>query len=114
MRLNTDAPVVYTFLATLILLLGVSAAIVIRSLILRRRHRALVEEAIRNGTYVSPEQRRRQRRERPKLFEATLHDFDSEMDKWAGVVVRGTLDLQAIALCSRMFFSVIYSFFLPR
>lgn len=42
----------YTFLATLVLLLSVSAAIVIRSLLLRRRHRRLVEEAIRNGTYV--------------------------------------------------------------
>ncbi|KIY66253.1 hypothetical protein CYLTODRAFT_423597 [Cylindrobasidium torrendii FP15055 ss-10] len=44
----------YTFLATLILLLGVSAAIVFRSLVLRRRHRAMVAEAIRNGTWVPP------------------------------------------------------------
>ncbi|KAJ2914670.1 hypothetical protein MD484_g5737, partial [Candolleomyces efflorescens] len=43
---------VYTFLATLVLLLSVSAAIVIRSFILRRRHRRMVEEAIRNGTWV--------------------------------------------------------------
>jgi hypothetical protein len=45
---------VYTFLATLVLLLGVSAAIVIRSLLLRRRHRRMIEEAIRNGTWVPP------------------------------------------------------------
>ncbi|KAG2006079.1 hypothetical protein CC2G_002426 [Coprinopsis cinerea AmutBmut pab1-1] len=45
---------VYTFLATLVLLLSVSAAIVIRSFMLRRRHRRLVEEAIRNGTWVPP------------------------------------------------------------
>ncbi|KAF8200285.1 hypothetical protein BJ912DRAFT_626834 [Pholiota molesta] len=44
----------YTFLATLVLLLSVSAAIVIRSFILRRRHRLMVEEAIRNGTWVPP------------------------------------------------------------
>ncbi|KAJ3535615.1 hypothetical protein NMY22_g6407 [Coprinellus aureogranulatus] len=43
---------VYTFLATLVLLLSVSAAIVIRSFILRRRHRLLVEEAMRNGTFI--------------------------------------------------------------
>lgn len=42
---------VYTFLATLVLLLGVSLAIVLRSLCLRRRHRRMVEEAIRNGTF---------------------------------------------------------------
>lgn len=44
----------YTFLATLFLLLTVSGVIVIRSFILRRRHRRLVEEAIRNGTWVPP------------------------------------------------------------
>ena len=44
----------YTFLATLFLLLTVSGVIVIRSFILRRRHRLLVEEAIRNGTWVPP------------------------------------------------------------
>ncbi|PPQ68246.1 hypothetical protein CVT25_005315 [Psilocybe cyanescens] len=44
----------YTFLATLVLLLSVSAAIVIRSFVLRRRHRLMVEEAIRNGTWVPP------------------------------------------------------------
>ena len=49
-----DSPTVYTFLATLVLLLSVSAAIVVRSFILRRRHRLMVEEAIRNGTWVPP------------------------------------------------------------
>ncbi|KAG6884771.1 hypothetical protein C0993_008374 [Termitomyces sp. T159_Od127] len=44
----------YTFLATLVLLLSVSAAIILRSLYLRRRHQRLVEEAIRNGTWVPP------------------------------------------------------------
>lgn len=38
--------------ATLVLLLSVSAAIVARSYIIRRRQRRAVEEAIRNGTYV--------------------------------------------------------------
>ncbi|KAJ7632061.1 hypothetical protein B0H17DRAFT_1217615 [Mycena rosella] len=45
-------PAVYTFLATLILLLGVSSAIVVRSLLLRRRHAHMVAEAIANGTWV--------------------------------------------------------------
>ncbi|TRM64825.1 hypothetical protein BD626DRAFT_490003 [Schizophyllum amplum] len=63
----------YTFLATLILLLGVSAAIVVRSLILRRRHRALVEEAIRNGTWIPPATRPRvDLSKKPKLHEAYL------------------------------------------
>ncbi|KAF5374037.1 hypothetical protein D9757_010075 [Collybiopsis confluens] len=42
---------VYTFLATLVLLLGISGAIVARSLVLRRRHRRMIEEAIRNRHY---------------------------------------------------------------
>ena len=45
---------VYTFLATLILLLSVSGLIAVRSYILRRRHQRMIEEAIRNGTYVPP------------------------------------------------------------
>ncbi|KAG6888887.1 hypothetical protein C0995_005142 [Termitomyces sp. Mi166 len=44
----------YTFLATLVLLLSVSAAIILRSLLLRRRHQRMVAEAIRNGTWVPP------------------------------------------------------------
>ncbi|KAK2460434.1 hypothetical protein APHAL10511_007599 [Amanita phalloides] len=44
----------YTFLATLVLLLVVSAAIVVRSFVLRRRHRMMIEEAIRNGTLFPP------------------------------------------------------------
>jgi len=44
----------YTFLATLVLLLSVSAAIVARSFVLRRRHRLMMEEAIRNGTWIPP------------------------------------------------------------
>ncbi|KAH6904346.1 hypothetical protein BKA70DRAFT_1296335 [Coprinopsis sp. MPI-PUGE-AT-0042] len=56
-RTGTSAALyLYTFLATLFLLLTVSAVIVIRSFILRRRHRRLVEEAIRNGTWVPPPQ----------------------------------------------------------
>ncbi|KZT21761.1 hypothetical protein NEOLEDRAFT_1138969 [Neolentinus lepideus HHB14362 ss-1] len=42
----------YTFLATLILLLSISAAIVFRSLIIRQRHRRLIQQAILDGTYV--------------------------------------------------------------
>ncbi|KAJ6522430.1 hypothetical protein DFH09DRAFT_1330566 [Mycena vulgaris] len=44
----------YMLLVTLILLLDVSSAIVMRSLLLRRRHRCVVEEAIANGTWVPP------------------------------------------------------------
>jgi hypothetical protein len=67
----------YTFLATLVLLLGVSAAIVVRSLVLRRRHRRMIEEAIRNGTYVPPNVLANSRgridlAKKPKMWEATL------------------------------------------
>ncbi|KAL1682935.1 hypothetical protein EV122DRAFT_249098 [Schizophyllum commune] len=81
----------YTFLATLILLLGVSAAIVIRSLILRRRHRALVEEAIRNGTWIPPATRPRvDLSKKPKLHEAFLdahstHTQDADWLSWDGI-----------------------------
>ncbi|KAF9007073.1 hypothetical protein BDQ17DRAFT_1423152 [Cyathus striatus] len=72
-------PIVYTFLATLVLLLSVSAAIVIRSFILRRRHRAMIEEAIRNGTWVAPPlasmgggRPKVDLSKKPKLYEAYL------------------------------------------
>lgn len=68
----------YTFLATLVLLLTVSAAIVVRSFILRRRHRLMVEEAIRNGTWIPPTQPSRPARvdlsKKPVLWEAYIDD----------------------------------------
>jgi len=51
---NPTHPTVYTFLATLVLLLSVSAAIILRSLVLRRRHRRMLNDAIRNGLWVPP------------------------------------------------------------
>ncbi|KAJ7654098.1 hypothetical protein DFH06DRAFT_1416930 [Mycena polygramma] len=61
----------YTFLATLILLLGVSSAIVVRSLLLRRRHRRLIAEAIANGTWVPPAPRVRvDLKKKPRLWDA--------------------------------------------
>ena len=42
----------FTFLATLLLLLAVSCAIVIRSLVLRRRFRRRVQEALANGVIL--------------------------------------------------------------
>ncbi|GJE89118.1 hypothetical protein PsYK624_052120 [Phanerochaete sordida] len=69
----------YTFLVTLVLLLTVSGAIVTRSVVLRRRHRRLVEEAIRNGTYVPPASRTRRRLgEKPVLHDAFLGLGDPE------------------------------------
>ena len=69
---------VYTFLATLVLLLAVSGAIVVRSFILRRRHRRMVEEAIRNGTWIPPTPAVRPARvdlsKKPELWEAYLGD----------------------------------------
>ncbi|KAK0451195.1 uncharacterized protein EV420DRAFT_1482599 [Desarmillaria tabescens] len=85
--LNSSASLyLYTFLATLILLLGVSAAIVFRSLILRRRHRRMVEEAIRNGTWIPPTNGRGMRfdpSQKPIMYEAAMniqknrHDWEA-------------------------------------
>ncbi|KAK0200560.1 hypothetical protein DFS33DRAFT_1362543 [Desarmillaria ectypa] len=85
--LNSSASLyLYTFLATLILLLGVSAAIVFRSLILRRRHRRMVEEAIRNGTWIPPTNGRGIRfdpSQKPIMYEAAMnvqknhHDWEA-------------------------------------
>ncbi|KAI0920130.1 hypothetical protein AcW1_001952 [Taiwanofungus camphoratus] len=64
----------YTFLATLVLLLSVSAAIVVRSYLIRRRQRRQLEEAIRDGTYIPPPQLSRQRKfgEKPSLHDVYL------------------------------------------
>lgn len=40
--------------ATLVLLIAISALVIGRTFILRRRQQRLIEEAIRNGTYVPP------------------------------------------------------------
>ncbi|KAG6918733.1 hypothetical protein DXG01_012218 [Tephrocybe rancida] len=83
----------YTFLATLVLLLSVSAAIILRSLLLRRRHQRMVEEAIRNGTWVPPSPggsgpfglggggRRVDLTKKPKLWEAYVGDRESPAQK---------------------------------
>jgi len=85
----------YTFLATLVLLLAVSSGIVIRSLVMRRRHQRFVEAAIRAGTWNPSRDpfnnvlmndlglggRRRRRRdigEKPRLWEVRLANEESE------------------------------------
>lgn len=75
-------------LATLVILLGVSGAIVLRSFTIRRRTQRLVEEAIRNGTYVPPEARvPAHLLEKPKLHDTHIgHGALSE--KWADYRVR--------------------------
>ncbi|KAI0643269.1 hypothetical protein C8Q79DRAFT_168628 [Trametes meyenii] len=60
----------YTFLATLILLLLVSATIIARSYVIRRRHREFIAQAIANGTYVPPARIRIGKK--PKMFEVAL------------------------------------------
>ena len=86
--------------ATLVLLLAVSSAIVIRSLILRRRHQRLVEEAIRTGTWLphhfnSTSRRRRDVGQKPRLWESWLNphndDDDAEENEkrnWGDILVR--------------------------
>ncbi|KZT05165.1 uncharacterized protein LAESUDRAFT_727416 [Laetiporus sulphureus 93-53] len=70
-----------TSAATLVLLLSVSAAIVVRSYILRRRQRRLFEEAMQNGSFSMPSSapgRRRWTLTRPVLHDAHVCvDYDS-------------------------------------
>ncbi|KAG2139830.1 uncharacterized protein EDB93DRAFT_692331 [Suillus bovinus] len=82
---SSAALYLYTFLATLVLLLAVSSAIVIRSLVLRRRHQRIVEEAIRAGTWLPHQaydprgsRRRRDIGKKPKLWEAWLRSGEEE------------------------------------
>ncbi|TDL22118.1 hypothetical protein BD410DRAFT_788805 [Rickenella mellea] len=63
----------FTFLATLLLLLAVSTAIVVRSFIIRRRFRRRVEEALAQGIYLpNAHGRRRDFGEKPILWDAHL------------------------------------------
>lgn len=85
---------------TLILLLGVSAAIVVRSYMMRRNQRRLIEEAIRNGTYVPPPERRTKKAfgKKPQLTDVYLGSWDDEgqygeegysihSEKWTDIMV---------------------------
>ena len=68
------------------LLLGVSAAIVLRSMALRMRHRRMIEEAIRNGTYIPPSARPAFRAsDRPKMYDVYIEE--GEPGKWEKVLV---------------------------
>lgn len=65
---------------------------VIRSLMMRARQRRAIEEAIRNGTYVPPDQiPRRQPPVKPTLFDAHLDgvdDIEGGEKGWSKIVVR--------------------------
>ncbi|KZP20565.1 hypothetical protein FIBSPDRAFT_891880 [Athelia psychrophila] len=85
----------------------VSGAIVIRSYVLRRRHQAIVEEAIRNGTWVPPpfaSGRRGGRRdvgEKPKMWDAWVGKdrevMDVDSDAGHGASIGGWGDLLPIS-----------------
>ncbi|KAI6101040.1 hypothetical protein EDD16DRAFT_402557 [Pisolithus croceorrhizus] len=80
-------PAVYTFIATLVILLAVASAIVGRSFILRRRHHRLLDHPIRQGgvaaggrlwTFgndISPEVRRGVVREKPRVWQTWIQSF---------------------------------------
>ncbi|KAG8898797.1 hypothetical protein FRC01_010759, partial [Tulasnella sp. 417] len=98
----------FTFLTTLLLLLGVSCAIIARSVMHRRRYRRRVEEALARGLPLPPDlvqetqeaeanlqlvltgrTRRRKRRPplgpKPVLWEVSLDD-DKGRDDWVGIL----------------------------
>jgi len=80
----------FTFLATLFLLLFVSSAIILRSIVLRRRFRRRLEEAILGGVIphnpTGRVSRRRAIGEKPKLWEA--HVTPASDDTWDAIIVR--------------------------
>jgi len=77
---GTSALYLYTFLATLLLLLGISAVIICRSILIRRRTRRLIEEAIANGTWIPPAGRAPVNlAEKPLLYDVYT-DSDPEKD----------------------------------
>jgi len=78
---GTSALYLYTFLATLLLLLGISAVIVCRSIIMRRRTRRLIEEAIANGTWIPPVVRAPVNLARKPLLYDVYTDLDLEKDR---------------------------------
>ena len=79
----------FTFLATLLLLLAVSCAIVMRSFVLRRRFRRRVEEALAAGIILPQHPpRKRDFGEKPRLWDAWLTPTDT---KWSSIMVRSSI-----------------------
>ncbi|KAH8114330.1 hypothetical protein DFH11DRAFT_1766604 [Phellopilus nigrolimitatus] len=77
----------FTFLATLLLLLAVSCAIVIRSLVIRRRFQRRVQEALAQGIILPPQpgQRRRGFGKKPKLWDAWIAPDDGDV-QWKSLM----------------------------
>ena len=78
----------FTFLATLLLLLAVSCAIVIRSLIIRRRFRRRYEEALAAGI-ILPQQgiKRRDFGAKPEMSDSWLAPA-AYVPRWTDFMVR--------------------------
>ncbi|ETW77655.1 hypothetical protein HETIRDRAFT_421763 [Heterobasidion irregulare TC 32-1] len=76
---------------TLVLLLTVSATIVFRSTLLRRRQRTAILAAIANGTYVPPSPPSRANQsvfgEKPRMYEVFLDEDKARSQKWASLAV---------------------------
>ena len=80
----------FTFLATLVLLILISFAIIVRSFVLRRRFRRRVEEALAAGAILpvpAPRgnRQRRDHRERPIIYDTWVK---SGGEKWQYMMVR--------------------------
>ncbi|KAI0338663.1 hypothetical protein BDW22DRAFT_1432457 [Trametopsis cervina] len=91
----------YTFLVTILILFALSTAIVVRSIVLRRRHRAIVEEAIRNGTYIPPLRRRTGLGEKPVMHDVFVYyDHNSDSDDMSSDWWQRVLPVTAVTVTS--------------
>ena len=91
---------VYCLPVTLVLLLAVSGAIIVRSYMMRRRHQRQVAEAIRNGTYVPPNRPKKKFGERPTLFDVYLGNDDGG-DGGAGAKLEKEKEAQTLRILSQ-------------
>ncbi|KAI0682076.1 hypothetical protein BC835DRAFT_962489 [Cytidiella melzeri] len=82
----------YTFLVTLVVLFALSAAIIARSCVLRRRHRQRMEEAVRRGTYVPSIPQKWKLGTKPAVHDVHLgrreEKNDTSLWSWHEIMVR--------------------------
>ncbi|KAK7056745.1 hypothetical protein VNI00_002462 [Paramarasmius palmivorus] len=88
---NSSNLYLFTFLATLFVLLLISSTIIFRSYILRRRYQQRLQEALASGAILaprSPGSHRKRFRTRPKFYNAWLESGGDSWDEMMPVSVQ--------------------------